>query len=151
MPKTLFDKIWDAHLVARRADGRALIYMDRNLVDDVRAPHAFGQLERGGHSVRRKDLTMAVQDHSVLTDGRDANDPTATAFTDATRSAAALADSRTSSRMFPEGVPLVVENVPRRPDAERAELLADPGFGRYFTDHMFVARYRAGRAGTTPG
>ena len=48
MPKTLFDKIWDAHLVARRADGRALIYMDRNLIDDVRAPHAFGQLERGG-------------------------------------------------------------------------------------------------------
>jgi len=55
-----------------------------------------------------------------------------------------LADSRTSSRMFLEGVPLVVEDVTGRPDAERAELLADPGFGRYFTDHMFVARYRAG-------
>ncbi|MGB8547701.1 MAG: 3-isopropylmalate dehydratase large subunit [Xanthobacteraceae bacterium] len=101
MPKTLFDKIWDAHLVARRADGRALIYMDRNLVDDVRAPHAFGQLERGGHSVRRKDLTMAVQDHSVLTDGRDANDPTATAFTDATRSAAV----RHGIRLFDLGDP----------------------------------------------
>lgn len=101
MPKTLFDKIWDAHLVARRADGRALIYMDRNLVDDVRAPHAFGQLERGGHSVRRKDLTMAVQDHSVLTDGRDANDPTATAFTDATRTAA----TRHGIRLFDLGDP----------------------------------------------
>ena len=55
-----------------------------------------------------------------------------------------LADSRTSSRMFTEGVPLVVEDVPGRPAAERAELLADPGFGRYFTDRMFVARYRAG-------
>ena len=55
-----------------------------------------------------------------------------------------LADSRTSSRMFLEGVPLVVEDVTGRPDAERAEQLADPGFGRYFTDHMFVARYRAG-------
>jgi branched-chain amino acid aminotransferase len=56
-----------------------------------------------------------------------------------------LADSRTSSRMFTEGVPLVVEDVTRRPAAERAEMLADPGFGRYFTDSMFVARYQAGK------
>src|SRR6187402_2926132 len=56
-----------------------------------------------------------------------------------------LADSRTSSRMFTEGVPLVVEAVQGRPAAERADMLADPGFGRYFTDRMFVARYRAGQ------
>jgi branched-chain amino acid aminotransferase len=56
-----------------------------------------------------------------------------------------LADSRTSSRMFTEGVPLVVEDVTRRPSAERAGILADPGFGRHFTDSMFVARYEAGR------
>jgi branched-chain amino acid aminotransferase len=56
-----------------------------------------------------------------------------------------LADSRTSSRTFTEGVPLAVEDVTRRPAAERAELLADPGFGRYFTDSMFVARYQAGK------
>jgi branched-chain amino acid aminotransferase len=55
-----------------------------------------------------------------------------------------LADSRTSSRDFTEGVPLVVEDVPRRSAAERTQLLEDPGFGRYFTDSMFVARYRAG-------
>src|SRR4051794_34752980 len=55
-----------------------------------------------------------------------------------------LADSRTSSRMFLEGVPLVVEAVTGRSDAERADLLGDPGFGRYFTDSMVVARYRAG-------
>jgi branched-chain amino acid aminotransferase len=55
-----------------------------------------------------------------------------------------LADSRTSSRMFTEGVPLAVDDVRRRPAAERATMLADPGFGRYFTDSMFVARYRAG-------
>ena len=55
-----------------------------------------------------------------------------------------LADSRTSSRDFTEGVPLVVETVPRRSDAERATLLEDPGFGRYFTDSMFIARYRTG-------
>ncbi|MGY2005257.1 branched-chain amino acid aminotransferase [Blastococcus sp. SYSU DS1024] len=56
-----------------------------------------------------------------------------------------LADSRTSSRTFVEGVPVVVEDVQRRATAEREEVLADPGFGRYFTDHMFVARYQAGR------
>jgi branched-chain amino acid aminotransferase len=55
-----------------------------------------------------------------------------------------LSDSRTSSRMFTGDVPVVVEDVRRRPPAERQALLADPGFGRYFTDSMFVARYRAG-------
>jgi branched-chain amino acid aminotransferase len=55
-----------------------------------------------------------------------------------------LADSRTSPRDFAEGVPLVVEDVRRRPAAERARQLEDPGFGRYFTDSMVVARYRAG-------
>jgi branched-chain amino acid aminotransferase len=56
-----------------------------------------------------------------------------------------LADSRTSTRMFIEGVPLVVEDVTARPENERAAMLADPGFGRYFTDRMFIARYRAGQ------
>jgi branched-chain amino acid aminotransferase len=56
-----------------------------------------------------------------------------------------LADSRTTGRMFTDGVPLVVEDVPRRPAAERAAILADPGFGRSFTDTMFVARYRVGQ------
>ena len=56
-----------------------------------------------------------------------------------------LADSRTSSRMFTEDVPLVVEDVQGRPAAERASMLAEPGFGRYFTDRMFVARYRTGQ------
>ena len=55
-----------------------------------------------------------------------------------------LADSRTSSRFFAEGVPLVVEDVPRRDTTERARMLEDPGFGRYFTDSMFVARHRTG-------
>jgi branched-chain amino acid aminotransferase len=56
-----------------------------------------------------------------------------------------LADSRNTSRFFTEGVPVVVEDVRRRPAVERAEMLADPGFGRYFTDSMFVARYRTGQ------
>ena len=55
-----------------------------------------------------------------------------------------LADSRPTSRVFAEGVPVVVEDVARCTDAEREAVLADPGFGRHFTDSMFVARYRAG-------
>jgi branched-chain amino acid aminotransferase len=55
-----------------------------------------------------------------------------------------LADSRTTSRMFVDGVPVVVEEIRRRPASERQGLLADPGFGRHFTDTMFVARYRTG-------
>jgi branched-chain amino acid aminotransferase len=55
-----------------------------------------------------------------------------------------LSDSRTSSRFFTEGVPVVVEDVSRRSGAERNQILEDPGFGRYFTDAMFVARYRTG-------
>ncbi len=59
-----------------------------------------------------------------------------------------LSPSRTSSRSFAEGVPLVVEEAPRRSAAERAQLLADPGFGKVFTDHMVVARYVAGQGWT---
>jgi branched-chain amino acid aminotransferase len=55
-----------------------------------------------------------------------------------------LSDSRTSARMFTGNVPVVVEDVRRRPTAERQEILENPGFGRYFTDSMFVARYRTG-------
>jgi branched-chain amino acid aminotransferase len=56
-----------------------------------------------------------------------------------------LADSRTSTRVFTEGVPVTVEEVTRRPVEAREAVLADPGFGRSFTDSMFVARYAAGR------
>ena len=87
--KTLFDKIWDTHVVGQRPDGRTLIYMDRHVIDDVRAPHAFKALEQQGRRVRRTDLTFAVQDHSVRTDeSRHNADPAATTFTDATRAAA---------------------------------------------------------------
>jgi branched-chain amino acid aminotransferase len=59
-----------------------------------------------------------------------------------------LADSRISSGFFAEGVPLVVEDVPRRSVTERSAVLEDPGFGRYFTDSMFIARHRAGEGWT---
>ena len=53
MPQTLFDKIWEAHLVVRRADGRDLIYIDRHVLHELHAPHAFEQLERQQRPVRR--------------------------------------------------------------------------------------------------
>jgi 3-isopropylmalate/(R)-2-methylmalate dehydratase large subunit len=67
MPKTMFDKIWDAHLVARRLDGRDLIYIDRHVLHELHAPHAFKKLEKAQRPVRRPDLTFSVQDHTVPT------------------------------------------------------------------------------------
>src|ERR1700745_1307964 len=64
MPQTLFDKIWDAHLVARRADGRDLIYIDRHVLHELHAPHAFKKLAKAERAVRRPDLTFSVQDHT---------------------------------------------------------------------------------------
>lgn len=82
MPQTLFDKIWDSHLVGRRADGRDLIYMDRHVVHDLHGPHAYAKLDKAGRPVRRPDLTFAVQDHVVSTaPGRDeTTNPDGTAF-----------------------------------------------------------------------
>src|ERR1700694_2674786 len=65
MPQTLFDKIWQSHLVARRADGRVLIYIDRHVMHDLHTPHALEQLDKKQRPVRRPDLTFATQDHTV--------------------------------------------------------------------------------------
>src|ERR1700751_2824941 len=67
MAQTLFDKIWDSHLVARRADGRDLIYIDRHVLHELHAPHAFEKLKKAERAVRRPDLTFSVQDHTVPT------------------------------------------------------------------------------------
>jgi 3-isopropylmalate/(R)-2-methylmalate dehydratase large subunit len=90
MPQTLFDKIWDAHRVAVRADGRELIYMDRHLIHERHAPKAFERLARSGRAVRRPDLTFAVQDHSISTlPGRDdLSNPEGTDFLRAMRAGA---------------------------------------------------------------
>jgi 3-isopropylmalate/(R)-2-methylmalate dehydratase large subunit len=89
---TLFDKIWDFHVVAHRADGKDLLYMDRNLIDEVRAPHAFERMTATGRSLRRPDLTFAVQDHAVpTTPGRhDDTNPNSAHFIRATREGARL-------------------------------------------------------------
>ena len=66
-PKTLYEKIWDAHVVERRDDGTCLIYIDRHLVHEVTSPQAFEGLRAAGRTVRRPDLTLAVPDHNLPT------------------------------------------------------------------------------------
>src|ERR1700761_4820822 len=67
MPKTLYDKIWDTHVVHKQDDGTCLIYIDRHLVHEVTSPQAFEGLRTAGRKVRRTDLTLAVADHNVPT------------------------------------------------------------------------------------
>ena len=69
-PTTLYDKIWNAHLVKDNADGTSLIYVDRHLVHEVTSPQAFEGLRMAGRTVRRPDLTLATPDHNVPTSGR---------------------------------------------------------------------------------
>ncbi|MEQ1510979.1 MAG: 3-isopropylmalate dehydratase large subunit, partial [Sphingopyxis sp.] len=73
-PRTLYEKIWDAHVVARRdADdpgGTCLIFIDRHLVHEVTSPQAFAGLRASGRAVRRPDLTLAVPDHNLPTTAR---------------------------------------------------------------------------------
>ncbi|OYW50869.1 MAG: 3-isopropylmalate dehydratase large subunit [Novosphingobium sp. 28-62-57] len=69
-PRTLYQKIWDAHVVEQRDDGTALIYIDRHLVHEVTSPQAFEALRVAGRKVRRPDLTLAVPDHNLPTTAR---------------------------------------------------------------------------------
>ena len=69
-PRTLFDKIWDSHVVAAREDGTCLVYIDRHLVHEVTSPQAFEGLRDAGRGVRRRDATLAVADHNVPTTDR---------------------------------------------------------------------------------
>ena len=70
MPQTLFDKIWDAHLVDVQDDGTCLIYIDRHLVHEVTSPQAFEGLRTAGRQVHRTEATLAVADHNVPTTDR---------------------------------------------------------------------------------
>jgi len=73
-PRTLYQKIWDAHVVDTRDDGTALIYIDRHLVHEVTSPQAFEGLRVAGRRVRRPDLTLAVPDHNLPTTPRVGRD-----------------------------------------------------------------------------
>lgn len=69
-PRTLYEKIWDAHVVDTRPDGTCLVYIDRHLVHEVTSPQAFEGLRTSGRTVRRPDLTLAVPDHNLPTTPR---------------------------------------------------------------------------------
>ncbi|MEC7675313.1 MAG: 3-isopropylmalate dehydratase large subunit [Pseudomonadota bacterium] len=71
-PRTLFDKIWDAHVVDRQDDGTCLIYIDRHLVHEVTSPQAFEGLRAAGRQLRAPEKTLAVPDHNVPTTDRSA-------------------------------------------------------------------------------
>ena len=70
MGKTLFEKIWDAHIVVGKESGPSLIYIDRHLVHEVTSPQAFDGLRMNNRKVRRPDLTIATMDHNVPTTDR---------------------------------------------------------------------------------
>ncbi len=91
MPRTLFEKIWEAHRVAERTDGRELIYIDRHVLHELHAPHAFESLEQQHRPVRRPDLTFSALDHTVATKpGRtDKTNPSGEAFIKAMRAGSA--------------------------------------------------------------
>jgi len=70
MGKTLFEKIWESHIVSDSTNGPSLIYIDRHLVHEVTSPQAFDGLRMNNRTVRRPDLTIATMDHNVPTTDR---------------------------------------------------------------------------------
>ena len=68
-PRTLFDKIWDSHVVEKLPDGTCILYIDRHLLHEVTSPQAFEGLRLAGRKLRRPDLTIAVADHNIPTVG----------------------------------------------------------------------------------
>ena len=108
-PRTLYEKIWDAHVVERRGDGTCLIYIDRHLVHEVTSPQAFEGLRLAGRAVRRPDLTLAVPDHNLPTTPRIARDGRAIPIGDP-ESAAQLAALEANASDF--GVPYIGASAP---------------------------------------
>jgi 3-isopropylmalate/(R)-2-methylmalate dehydratase large subunit len=85
MPKTLFDHVWESHLVAEPPGEPALLYVDLHLIHEVTSPQAFDGLRLAGRRVRRPDLSLATMDHNVPTDSGPVSDPLARAQLDALR------------------------------------------------------------------
>jgi 3-isopropylmalate/(R)-2-methylmalate dehydratase large subunit len=85
MATTLFDRVWDSHVVHEEPGEPALLYIDLHLVHEVTSPQAFDGLRVAGRPVRRPDLTIATMDHNVPTDGGPVTDPLARAQLDALR------------------------------------------------------------------
>jgi 3-isopropylmalate/(R)-2-methylmalate dehydratase large subunit len=70
MSKTLFEKIWDSHIVVQKENGPSLLYIDRHLIHEVTSPQAFDGLRMNNRKIRRPDLTIATMDHNVPTTDR---------------------------------------------------------------------------------
>jgi 3-isopropylmalate/(R)-2-methylmalate dehydratase large subunit len=85
MPKTLFDRIWEAHVVREEPGEPALLYVDLHLIHEVTSPQAFEGLRLAGRRVRRPDLSLASMDHNVPTDDGPVRDPLARAQLEALR------------------------------------------------------------------
>src|ERR1700749_1639809 len=66
-PRTLFDKIWENHVVEKLPDGTCILYIDRHLIHEVTSPQAFEGLRMAGRKVHRPQATLAVADHNVPT------------------------------------------------------------------------------------
>src|SRR5271168_4603928 len=77
MPQTLYDKIWNSHIVNKQDDGTCLIYIDRHLVHEVTSPQAFEGLRLAGRKVHAPDKTLCVVDHNVPTTDRRQKNPDA--------------------------------------------------------------------------
>ncbi|MFP5407290.1 MAG: aconitase family protein, partial [Gammaproteobacteria bacterium] len=74
-PRTLYDKLWDSHVVHQEEDGTALIYIDRHLVHEVTSPQAFEGLKLAGRKPWRISANLAVVDHNVPTTDRSKPNP----------------------------------------------------------------------------
>src|SRR5213083_1517866 len=85
MAKTLFDRIWENHLVAEAPGEPALVYVDLHLIHEVTSPQAFDGLRLANRRVRRPDLSLATMDHNVPTEEGPIRDPLARAQLDALR------------------------------------------------------------------
>src|SRR5213594_1100605 len=85
MPKTLFDRVWESHVVAEPPGEPALLYIDLHLVHEVTSPQAFDGLRLAGRKVRRPDLSLATMDHNVPTEDGPIRDPLARAQLEALR------------------------------------------------------------------
>ncbi|MCX7853925.1 MAG: aconitase family protein, partial [Caldilineales bacterium] len=70
-PKTLFEKVWDAHVVKQDPGAPAVLYIDAHLVHEVTSPQAFAMLRERGLKVRRPDRTFATMDHAIPTRSLD--------------------------------------------------------------------------------
>ena len=70
MPYTLYDKIWNDHLVHQQEDGTSLLFVDRHLIHEVTSPQAFEGLRNSSRNVRQPNITLAVADNNVHTTDR---------------------------------------------------------------------------------